>query len=186
MSFELKPFSMNKEVIIIVRYLSKNRGIGYQQKDPWQNIEAATNHFNAHTTGHTVIMDEDTLASLDGRILSKRQNIIVSTTLNQEDLPQEALLAKTLKEAITMATGKKIFLIGGEGIYKEALESGIANTILATIIYDEPECDSFFPKISNSWIVVHEGAKGIDPQSEILIQFVTFKNKSNPFLLVSE
>lgn len=174
---------MQKEIIIIVAYLANNRGIGFQGKLPWQTIEADMTQFKARTMGHSVIMGKNTLASLNGQLLSGRQNIIVSATLNQEDLPNGAFLARTLEEAIGMATGEKIFLIGGVGIYKEAMEKNIANTIIATIIHEDLECDRFFPVISNNWQTVYQGTKGIDPQSELSIQFATFKNKKNPFLL---
>ncbi len=174
-----------KEIILIVAYLSKNRGIGFQGKLPWGRIEVDITNFKARTMGHTVIMGKDTLASRDGKPFKGRQNIVVSTTLTTENLPEGVLLAKTLEEAIAMATGEKIFIIGGVGLYQEAIEKDLAHTILATVIYDDLECDRFFPEIPNHWLVVDEGNKGMDPGSEIDIRFVKFKNTRNPLRLAA-
>ena len=41
-----------------------------------------------------------------------------------------------------------IFIIGGEAIYKQALDSGKVTEIYYIEIYDDFECDTFFPNIS--------------------------------------
>ena len=41
-----------------------------------------------------------------------------------------------------------VFVIGGENIYKLALEMNVVKKIYATEIYTDKECDRFFPEIN--------------------------------------
>jgi dihydrofolate reductase len=178
---------MKKELIIIVGYQTQDRGIGMEGKLPWKSIPTDMKHFEEKTSGHTVIMGRDTYRSIPEKFrpLRKRENIVVTKTQTQQHFPDEVIVAGHLPEAIMKASREKIFLIGGEGIYKEIMERNLANTILATIIHPEKlfACDRFFPELGTNWQAVSTGEKGLDEKSGLLIQFVTFKNKSAPFPL---
>ncbi len=172
-----------KEVIIIVAYLAKTFGIGNKGTLPWENIKKDMERFARETAGHTVIMGKGTWISLPDkyRPLPGRQNIVVSKTLTSTDVRKKALLATSLTDAIRMASREKIFLIGGESLFKEAMDTGVVNKILATVVHKELDADRFFPTInSKPWRNVSQENPGIDGPSGIKIQFLTLVNTENP------
>jgi dihydrofolate reductase len=142
-------------------------------------------------------MGRDTWLSIPEKYkpLKGRDNIVVTSTMDRRHFPDGVAVAPSLDQAISIAKkyagennsiDKKIFLIGGQGIYQEAIERNIANTILATIIHDPtgPECDRFFPEIKN-FSVMKQGKIGKDPTTEYSMQFCMFKNNKNPYPLGS-
>jgi dihydrofolate reductase len=174
---------MHKEIIIIVAYAANNRAIGRNGGLPWKNIPTDMKRFAEETSGHTVIMGRDTYWSIPEkyRPLSERQNIVVTTTQTQKDFPDSVIVCTSLDEALKKSSHQKIFLIGGTGIYQEAMNRGLANTILATIVYLELEpCDRFFPEMGNEWQNIAQEQKGLDEKTGIPIRFVTFMNRKNP------
>lgn len=183
---------MKKEVIAIVAYLKGSRGIGYQGKLPWKSIPTDIERFKKFTLGNIVIMGRKTWESIPKkyRPFSDRVNIIVSNTLTLDDVPAGVLVFKDLKEALNYAQeidnswGQKIFIGGGGDIYNKAMEENLLNTILATVVHDNSlEFDTQFPEITHNWKTIYEGREGIDESSQITIQFLTMKNRKNPFPL---
>ncbi len=73
--------------------------------------------FKALTTGHTVIMGRKTFESLPKGALPNRRNIVI--TRQTDFRAPGAELAHSLQEALNMAGGEEIFIIGGESIYHE-------------------------------------------------------------------
>lgn len=174
-----------KEIIIIVAYLTKTFGIGNKGTLPWGKIKADMKRFARETAGHTVIMGRGTWLSLpeEYRPLPGRQNIVVSKTLTSTDVKRKALLATNLSDAVRMASREKIFLIGGAPLFKEAMDTGIVNKILATLVHKELEADCFFPAINGKpWRSVSQENPDIDGPSGIKIQFLTLVNTENPHL----
>jgi dihydrofolate reductase len=96
-------------------------------------------------------MGRKTYESIGGT-LPKRQNIIVSSTLKTNT----AHVVDSLPGALAAATQEKIFLIGGEQIFKEGLE--YATHMLLTLIHDHVQGDAYFPDFEEtSWNVIsHE------------------------------
>jgi dihydrofolate reductase len=173
-----------KEIIIIVAFQEVGRGFGYQGKLPWPNIPTDMEHFKKLTLGETVIMGRKTWESIPEKFrpLPERKNIIVSRTFNPKDLPMDTILATSLEHAVQAASTSKVFLGGGLDIYEKALEEKIVNTICATIIRGEKTftCDRFFPELSSDWVLVH-AENHADGKTGLELQFVTLKNKNNPF-----
>lgn len=122
---------------IIVAH-DKNHVIGINNKMPWI-IKKDLEHFKNLTLNHTVIMGKNTYLSI-GHPLDKRENIIVSSTMKDDNL----IITSSLKEAIKLATNDEIFIIGGSRLYKEALD--IADCLYITLIDHEYEGDTYFPE----------------------------------------
>ena len=84
--------------------------------------------------------------SLPKRPLSKRINIVISKTLKTDD---KVLVFEDLEKAIKYLRekfrDKKIFICGGEEIYKEGLK--YSKYLYLSFVKGEYECDRFFPKI---------------------------------------
>ena len=122
---------------IIVAH-DKNHVIGINNKMPWI-IKKDLEHFKNLTLNHTVIMGKNTYLSIS-HPLDKRENIIVSSTMKDDNL----IITSSLKEAIKLATNDEIFIIGGSRLYKEALD--IADCLYITLIDHEYEGDTYFPE----------------------------------------
>lgn len=108
--------------ITIVAAVSKNGIIGKDGSIPW-SIPTDLKHFKKLTEGGVVIMGRKTFESLGNKPLSKRHNIVVSTTMSRINLYSNLSIVGSLDEALWEAQEdfKEAFIIGGEAIYKEAM-----------------------------------------------------------------
>lgn len=131
-----------KEVILIVA-LSKNNVIGNKGKLPWDVVEDLL-WFRENTTRHAVVMGRKTFDSI-GSALPRRSNFIVTSNPSAYyDFNGGAVPVKSLAKALEFASliNDRIFIIGGAQIYKEALETGVVNSILLTRIDKVVEGDT--------------------------------------------
>ena len=141
-------------MIKIIVAVEQNNGIGMNGQIPWY-IPADMRRFKQLTTGNSVIMGRHTFESIKNPLPDRINAVITS----KGSVHTAVLTFKTLKEAVSLLTakGKDIWLIGGERIYKEALESGIVDEIYMTSIEGYYECDTYFPKIdSTKWELIDE------------------------------
>ncbi|MDR0323614.1 MAG: dihydrofolate reductase [Treponema sp.] len=143
--------------IIIIAAMAENRVIGKNNLLPW-SIKEDMVHFRELTKGSPCIMGRKTWESLPRKPLPGRLNIIVSgsSSVPKDELcPQERALSPkepkviifpSLTSAIKHCVSyEKIFICGGETIYRQAL--AFANKIELTLIHREYEGDAFFPEI---------------------------------------
>lgn len=134
-------------MISLIAIIAKNRAIGFNNKLLY-NIPEDMKHFQSITTGHAVIMGENTFHSLNDKPLPKRLNIIL--TKKENFTAAGCLIAHSLEESIKLAKAQnsdEIFFIGGGQIYKQALP--LADKLYLTIVDDEPkQADTFFPDYS--------------------------------------
>ena len=143
---------------IIVAYC-KNNGIGYNNNMPWK-IKSDLLKFKSLTIGNNnnaIIMGKNTFLSLNSTPLVKRDNLILSSTLNIDNLNNNNITKsfkniESLKDFISIKNYDTIWIIGGEKIYKLFLESNIfqINNIYVTYINNDYECDTFFPIIDTN------------------------------------
>lgn len=98
--------------------------------------------FKSTTMSHPIIMGRKTFESL-GRPLPKRRNIVLSRSGFSADGVE---VVEDLKEALALvAQEEKVFIIGGEQIYRLALPK--ADTIYLTHVEVEfDDADAHFPK----------------------------------------
>lgn len=129
----------------IVVAIDKNRGIGYKNELLYK-IPGDLKRFRRITLGHPVIMGYKTYQSI-GHPLSKRTNIVLSR--NKELKISGVYVFNNLEEAIDFAKSKdkdEVFIIGGASIYKQAIS--LADRLYLTIINDQKQADTYFPKYS--------------------------------------
>ncbi len=140
------------EIIIIAALSAQHRVIGKDGKLPW-SIPADSQRFQNLTQGHAVIMGRKTWESDVGRCpLPQRYNVIVSSQSELGAIDAECLrhsLGVDLVHSLTAAIAKaaefqKIFIVGGAGIYAEALT--IADTWELTLVVGDYAGDTFFPE----------------------------------------
>ena len=98
--------------------------------------------FKELTTNHSVIMGHNTFKEI-GKALPNRKNIVIS---NSKDISYPNV---EIKNSLTLAifdaleNEEKVFIIGGESLYKDALFS--ADNLYITEIDDDLEGDVSFP-----------------------------------------
>lgn len=140
---------MQRPEVVIVVAMTKNRVIGRQGRLPW-HIPKDLQLFKALTAGQTLIMGRQTFLSI-GRPLSDRRNIVVSRTLP----PAPGIeICRSFAEALRMAAadGKKINVIGGEAIYRQALP--FASAMVVSWVREDHAGDTFFPAFDlSAWLV---------------------------------
>lgn len=134
-------------MISIISIIAKNRAIGFQNRLLY-DIPEDMKHFQSITTGHVVIMGENTFHSMNDRPLPNRINIIL--TLDKNFRAENCLIASSMEEAVElgkMQAGREIFFIGGGMIYRQALP--LADKLYLTVVDDEPaQADVYFPDYS--------------------------------------
>jgi len=151
--------------IIIIAAVAENGVIGKDNKMPW-DIKGNLAHFKEMTMGYPCIMGRKTWDSLPKKPLPGRLNIVVSKTLRDEDISQrrrdaenteknesieeDVLSLSSFSSAVEYCSNyEKIFIIGGESIYKQAMP--LAAKIDLTLIPGNYDGDTFFPEIDDSW-----------------------------------
>lgn len=127
---------------IIVAH-DEHNGIGKQQSLPW-NIPEDMKFFMTKTKGSTVIMGKNTYFSM-GKPLPHRENIVVSSTIGSIESSDQYIVASSLDDALRKASAHTIFVIGGQRLYKEALQHPGLHKAYITHIEGDYHCDAFFP-----------------------------------------
>ena len=97
-------------------------------------------------------MGRNTWCSIS-RPLKGRLNVVISSQLTKDDLPQEVMLTKSLDEAIELLSSESyateienIFITGGTSLYKEAMYSNQCDKMYLTKIEGDFQCDVFYPE----------------------------------------
>jgi len=114
--------------------------------------------FRKYTSGNTVVFGRKTLLTFPGeRLLPKRVNIIL--TRNPSFEKEGAVILhdrEELREYEDMHPDEKIFLIGGESVYKSMLD--LCDEAIITYIHKTFEADAYFPDLDQlkDWELVEE------------------------------
>lgn len=146
--------SMEKPRISIVSAIArKDRAIGKNNALLW-SIPEDMKHFRELTTGHAVIMGENTFRSI-GKPLPNRTNIILS--LDPHFDPEGCMVVRSIEEALDMAKrseAEEIFIIGGASIYRQFIP--LAERLYLTLVEGEYEADTFFPEYGDFTEILSE------------------------------
>lgn len=133
--------------------VDESRAIGKNNQLLWF-IPEDLHRFKAITTGHVVIMGENTFRSI-GKPLPNRTNIVL--TINRDFHPTGCLVVYSIEEALKVARlheQKEMFVIGGASIYKQFLP--MTERLYLTLVEGKHEADTFFPDYSEFDVVVSE------------------------------
>lgn len=165
----------------------KNSGIGKDGSIPWYIAEDLS-HFRRLTTQapeskqNAVIMGRKTWESLGRKCLPNRYNIVISTTLLQQD-HDNVTIAHGLNEALQACSKANVncaYIIGGSRLYEEALRNAQCSTAYVTHILHHYECDAFFPTdlLMDKFSLVREGSIQTT-KNEISFTFCEYKRLKN-------
>lgn len=151
----------------MIAAVGPQRVIGADNELPWR-LPKDLKFFRRVTLGHVVIMGRMTFDSFNRRALPKRENIVLSRTSRFEGTNLHT--AQSLEEALILArrltTKNRVFIIGGQKVYEQALpladelflsrieDRGATKQIFGSII----QGDAFFPRIPlDEWCASHVG-----------------------------
>lgn len=125
--------------ITLIAAIARNGVIGRDNALPW-HLPADLAHFKRATMGKPLIMGRRTWESLPG-LLPHRSHIVV--THDRAYRAEGAMVAHSLDEAIALAGGAEVTVIGGAQLYALALPR--ADRLLLTMVDAEIEGDARFP-----------------------------------------
>lgn len=136
---------------IIVAHCN-NYGIGKDNNLPW-HFKTDLRYFSKKTKGdgnNAILMGKNTWLSLPRRPLPNRDNFVLSTTLNIDNCFKSINEAK---EYFNNHNYDEIWIIGGSSIYEQFINDQDVKKIYVSEIKKEYECDTFFPKFSDDYVL---------------------------------
>ena len=145
----------------IIVATNQQNGIGFQNKIPWLDKYCDLPYFKKITTDcdsisrqNVIIMGKNTWNSLNCKPLSNRLNCIISKSLFEENKDSiNHLIYPNLDDCLQSLQEtkfhniNKVFVIGGEQLYKEAIVHPKCIKLYINKIPMTCDCDTFFPKI---------------------------------------
>jgi len=167
--------------VAIVVAMSENRVIGKDGNLPWR-LPRDMSRFVELTGNNIVVMGRKTWDSIPDKFkpLKRRINLVLSR--DPEFKPEGCSVFSNLQTAIRMVQElepkKKIFVIGGESVYKEALRLGIVEQMFITMVHARFEGDTFFPEINgDEWKATGGFRIPRDKENEYDMSFLLFERK---------
>ncbi len=155
-----------KMINVIVAASSSSYGIGKNGEIPWhlkgdlERFRDITSKTTNENKRNVIIMGRNTWNSIPSKFrpLKNRINVILSRNNNlrkELSIPDEVIIASSINEAVKLVSTTemaskidKIFVIGGESAYKEAIESPLCHKVYLTIVNKiVNDADTFFPKL---------------------------------------
>jgi dihydrofolate reductase len=126
--------------VTIIAAMARNRAIGLDGKMPWR-LPGELRHFKETTMGKPLVMGRKTWESI-GRALPGRQNIVV--TGNRSLQAPGCDVAGSLDQALQLADGDEVMIIGGGQLYQQAM--AFSDRVILTVVDCAPEADTWFPE----------------------------------------
>ena len=159
---------MSRAPITLLVARASNGVIGKDGGLPW-HISADLKRFKALTMGTVLVMGRKTFDSLP-KLLPGRRHIVI--TRDRGWCAEGAEIAHTPEEALSMAGGEPVSVIGGADIFRLFLP--LADHVELTEVLADVAGDTFIddPRGSGDWReVTNEDHRGEDPP----FRFVTLK-----------
>lgn len=150
--------------LALISAMCQNRGIGINGRLPWR-LKSEMAFFTRITkttrdpdVRNAVIMGRKSWDSIPPqfRPLEGRINVVLSQNLKEKPHGADFLfssLSECVDHLLSLSDVDKIFVIGGQSIYDEALRDGRFTKMYLTKIHADYDCDVFFPDFDdqNSW-----------------------------------
>lgn len=156
--------------ITLVAAMGRNNAIGMNGAMPW-HLPGELQHFKAVTMGKPIVMGRKTFDSI-GRPLPGRQNIVISR--NQDYSADGVECCGSLQQAMAIAGGKEIMIIGGGQLYRQALP--MATRMLLTLVDCSPAADTFFPEWeAGEWHEISRECKPADEKNKYACEIVELR-----------
>lgn len=174
----------------VIVAVDKEWGIGYKG-DLLARVKEDLQNFARLTTGKTVILGSNTLATFPGgRVLKDRNNIVLNPDENYA--PEGAIVAHSLDELFGLLEEMKngglseedIFVIGGASVYRQMLP--YCTKAYITKFTSSFKKDVYFPNLDemSDWKIVDESDEisavarnGVGEKFNISFKFVEYAKK---------
>ncbi len=169
----------------LIAAIDRKNGIAKNGEIPWY-ISEDLKFFKEMTIGdgkkqNVVIMGRLTWESLPKKFrpLKNRLNLIISS----QKIEDHDLVFGTLDEALDYVDIRqdigKIFVVGGQRLYEEAIYHRYADLLYLTHVDKEYDCDRFFPQIDkNKYKIVGKSLIKFTTEDGIKYTFVIYKRIS--------
>ena len=157
---------MSKLLNLIVCYSYPNRGIGLNNRLPW-NLSKELIHFKKITAStdieskkNAVIMGRNTWESLPdkSRPLKDRFNVVLTKQKKRFNNYEKCdYITNSIKDSIDYLSDlneiQRIFVIGGATLYNEIMNdyTEFIDKLYITELYQNIKCDTYFPEINNNF-----------------------------------
>jgi len=123
---------------------------------PW-SLSEDMQHFKKTTGIFPVIMGRKTWDSLPLKPLPDRMNFVVTRQHHEVPLFYSSTdptwvtsIEDALRQIEIIYGNKTLFIIGGGQIYKDALDKGLVDRVIASEVKGKHDGDTFFPEL-NGW-----------------------------------
>ena len=158
--------------IVLIAAVARNGVIGRDNALPWR-LKADLVHFRKLTLGHPVLMGRKTWESL-GKPLPGRRNLVL--TRQPGYVAQGAEVFTSADAAIASAGDARLFVIGGEEIYRVLLPE--ADILMLTEVAAEVEGDTRFPAFDRALFEeFSRRAHPADAENEYAVAFVEYRRR---------
>ncbi|KAF4032346.1 Dihydrofolate reductase [Phytophthora infestans] len=149
---------MSRLPVSLIAACSVNRVIGKQGRLPW-NLPADWAFFSTATQNQVLVVGRRSFEEFDEPI-PNRHTIVVSSTLQKLQVDAtnarwpSVQFARTLEQALQLANTdpqyrncNRVFVGGGERLYKEAMDSEVADSCYVSRVHQYiTDGDTFFPE----------------------------------------
>ncbi|XP_057329343.1 dihydrofolate reductase isoform X2 [Microplitis mediator] len=181
---------MQLKLNLIAAACGDNLGIGMNGRLPWK-LKSEMAYFTEMTTKtkesnkkNVVIMGRVTWECIPKKFrpLQNRVNVVLSR--QKLDLRNEAIACESLSQVLdTIAQPnlieivENIWVIGGNAVYKSAMEHPNCSRIYLTYIQKNFECDTFFPPIPNNFIEIDDPnvPKGVQEENGVQFNYKVYE-----------
>ena len=115
------------------------------------------------------------------RPLPKRQNIVLTSKTSfgaGAKSKKNPIFLSSLMEAKNYCEHNnfnRVWVIGGSQVYKESLDKNLIDTIYATEIEKEYECDAFFPEIKDDFVL--KGVSRVNVENGVVYNYKKYEKK---------
>lgn len=156
--------------VSLIAALDHDHAIGKDGTMPW-HLPDDLKRFKALTTGKVVLMGYRTALSI-GRALPGRQNLVLSRRHDAPFPGQETV--RSLDEALAIADGRALMVIGGGEVYRLALP--LARRMFLTWVDQRvAAADTFFPRVRfGEWVEVSRVHHPADAKHACAFDFVEY------------
>ena len=163
---------MTKIALIVA--VANNNVIGVGNTIPW-HCPADLQYFKRTTMGAPVLMGRKTYQSLKIKPLPGRQNIIVTRDANFH--AQDCDVVASIENGLQLVSNTgRVFVIGGEEIYKQMLDQ--ADELYISYVDANVEGDRYFPSFSMAdWRLVKEEHHAVDDKNPYGLRFTQLVRK---------
>jgi dihydrofolate reductase len=159
----------------VIAACDKNFAIGYKNHLPWPRMKRDMQFFKSKTIGNVVIMGRTTFESLGSKPLPNRTNFVISKSLPKQEGITVFRNLDSCFHFLDRMNDNDVYIIGGQDIYKQALEMNQTKSVYLNQIGGVFDADAWFPVDllqTNSFVLQEQHE---EMENDVTINFMTFK-----------